>query len=317
MSGSLLDPRIKLRHVSSFLEVTRQGGVVAAAQALGLSQPAISKSIAELEDLLATPLFDRSGRKLVLTRQGEIFARHAMAAAAALREGIESMDPNRPNRTIVRLGALPTVEVDVVPRAVASFANSPFASRVHVESGPSSHMLAMLRESSLDFIVGRLASPEVMNGLVFEHLYSEQLTFAVRPSHPLAQKRPLTYRDIEPYPMLVPPANAIIRPIVETLFIAGGAGDFKFQIETVSNGFARAYTLQNDAVWTISRSVVAHDLRVGQLLALALDTSASHGPVGITMRSNEQLDVVTLAMMDAVRQAAAVVAGRDGTDVAG
>lgn len=306
--SSLLDSRIKLRHVSCFLEVTRQGGVVAAAQALGLSQPAISKSIAELEDLLSTPLFNRSGRKLVLTRQGEIFAHHAMAAAAAIREGIDSMDPNRSNQTIVRLGALPTVEVDVVPRAVASFASSPFACQIHVESGPSSHMLGMLRDGSLDFIVGRLASPEVMNGLVFEHLYSEQLTFAVRASHPLAYRRPLAYRDMEPYPVLVPPANAIIRPIVDTLFIAGGVRDFKFQIETVSNGFARAYTLQNDAIWTISQSVVAHDLRVGQLVALALDTSASHGPVGITMRSNEQLAVVTMAMVDAVREAAAVVA---------
>lgn len=308
MTTSLLDPRIKLRHISCFLEVTRQSGVVAASQALGLSQPAVSKSIAELEDLLQTALFDRSGRKLVLTRQGEIFARHAMAAAAAIREGIESVDLNRSRQAIVRLGALPTVEVDVVPRAVASFARSAFACRVHVESGPSSHMLAMLRNGHLDFIVGRLAGPEVMTGLVFEHLYSEQLTFAVRPRHPLAQKRALTYREIEPYPMLLPPANAIIRPIVDSLFIAGGVSSFKIEIETVSNSFARAFTLENDAIWTISRSVVAHDLQIGQLVGLALDTSASHGPVGITMRSNEKMNVTTSAMMDAVREAAANVA---------
>lgn len=308
MTPSLIDPRIKLRHVSCFLEVTRQGGVVAASQALGLSQPAVSKSIAELENLLQTSLFDRSGRKLVLTRQGEIFARHAMAAAAAIREGIDSMDLQRSSQTTVRLGALPTVEVEVVPRAVANFMQSPLACRVHVESGPSTHLLAMLRNGSLDFIVGRLASPEVMNGLVFEHLYSEQLTFAVRPHHPLAKKRPLTFRELEPYPMLLPPTNAIIRPIVDSLFIAGGAGRFRFEIETVSNGFARAYAMENDAVWTISKSVVARDLQTGQLVALALDTSASHGPVGITMRSDEQLNMVTAAMMAEIRQVAAEVA---------
>lgn len=310
MATSLLDPRIKLRHISCFLEVNRQRGVVAASQALGLSQPAVSKSIAELEDLLQTPLFDRSGRKLVLTRQGEIFARHAMTAAAAIREGIESMDLNRSRQTVVRLGALPTVEVEVVPRAVALFSKSPLACRVHVESGPSTHMLTLLRDGQLDFIVGRLASPEVMNGLVFEHLYSEQLTFAVRPAHPLAQRRPLSYRELEPYPMLLPPENAIIRPIVDSLFIAGGAGRFRAEIETVSNSFARAYALENDAIWTISSSVVAHDLATGQLVGLALDTSASHGPVGITMRSNEQMSVVMLAMMDAVREAAKGVAAR-------
>lgn len=312
MASSLLDSRVKLRHISCFLEVTRQGGVVAASQALGLSQPAVSKSIAELEELLATPLFDRSGRRLVLTHQGEIFARHAMVAAAAIRDGMDSMDASRSSQAVVRLGALPTVEVEVVPRAVATFSRSPLACRVHVESGPSSHMLAMLRNGKLDFIVGRLASPEVMNGLLFEHLYSEQLTFAVRPGHPLARRRPLSFREIEPYPMLLPPADAIIRSIVDSLFIAGGVADIRFEIETVSNGFARAFTLANDAIWTISRSVVAHDLKIGQLVALALDTSASHGPVGITMRANEQLSVVTAAMMDAVREAAAAVARDSG-----
>jgi LysR family transcriptional regulator, pca operon transcriptional activator len=310
MASSLLDPRIKLRHVSCFLEVTRQGGVVAASQALGLSQPAVSKSIAELEDLLSTSLFDRSGRKLVLTRQGEIFAHHAMTAAAAIREGIESMDLHRSSQTVVRLGALPTVEVEVVPMAVADFVQGPFACLVHVESGPSGHLLAMLRDGRLDFIVGRLASPEVMNGLVFEHLYSEQLTFAVRPSHPLTGKRQLSYRELEPYPMILPPENAIIRPIVDSLFIAGGAGKFKVKIETVSNSFARAYALGNDAIWTISRSVVARDLQIGQLVALALDTDASHGPVGITMRSNDRIKAETSAMVDAVRRSAAVIARR-------
>lgn len=308
MGSGLLDPRIKLRHISCFLEVNRQGGVVAASQALGLSQPAVSKSIAELEELLGTALFDRTRRKLALTRQGEIFARHAMTAAAAIRAGIESMDGDRPSQAIVRLGALPTVEVEVVPRAVARFHASPLACRVHVESGPSGHMLAMLRDGNLDFIVGRLASPEVMAGLVFEQLYSEQLTFAVRPSHPLARKLPLSYRDLEPYTMLLPPTKAIIRPIVDSLFIASGAGRFKFEIETVSNGFARAFTLENDAIWTISRSVIARDLATGQLVGLSLDTSASHGPVGITRRSDDQPNMVTSAMLDAVREAASLVA---------
>ena len=311
MPSSLLDPRIKLRHISCFLEVTRQGGVVPASQALGLSQPAVSKSISELEDLLGAALFDRSGRRLVLSRHGETFAHYAMSAAAQLREGIDSVSHNRSGQVMVRLGTLPTAEAEVVPRAVAAFSAGPLACRVHVESGPSAQMLTMLRDGSLDFIVGRLAPPEVMTGLVFEHLYSEQLTFAVRPTHPLAGASKLTYRALEPFPILLPPSNAIIRPIVDSLFIAAGVGTFKFAIETVSNSFARAYALENDAIWTISRSVVARDLKLGQLIGLALDTSASHGPVGITMRSNEQLSAVTSAMVDAVRDAAsAVVDGR-------
>jgi LysR family pca operon transcriptional activator len=301
MSDALLDNRIKLRHVSCFLEVTRQGGVVPASKALGLSQPAVSKSLSELELILGVNLFDRSTRKLTLTTDGEIFARHAVTAAAALRQGVESLHAARNGQQLVRLGALPTVEAEVVPRAVARFVAGPMACRVHVESGPSPHLLALLRDGRLDFIVGRMASPDSMKALGFEHLYSEELAFAVRPNHPLAARKALGYPEIEPFILLMPPREAIIRPIVDAMFVAGGMGHSRLEIETVSNSFARAYALENDAIWVISRSVVARDLELGQLVQLPLDTSASHGPVGITMRSGEAPGVVVNAMLEAVR----------------
>src|SRR5690554_4820858 len=91
MASPLVDPRIKLRHLVSFIETDRQGGVAPAAAALGLTQPAVSKSLAELEDVLGVALFDRSKRKLVLTGFGEMFLRHANAAISALRQGIDSL----------------------------------------------------------------------------------------------------------------------------------------------------------------------------------------------------------------------------------
>lgn len=309
MSDALLDNRIKLRHVSCFLEVTRQGGVVPASRALGLSQPAVSKSLSELEMVLGVSLFDRSGRKLVLTTHGEIFARHAVTAAAALRQGVESLDAARSGQQLVRLGALPTVEAEVVPRAVARFLAGPLACPVHVESGPSPHLLGLLREGNLDFIVGRMASPDVMKALAFEHLYSEELAFVVRPQHPLAARDTLSYREIQPYVLLMPPRGAIIRPTVDAMFVAGGMRSGGPHIETVSNSFARAYALENDAIWVISRSVVARDTETGQLLSLPLDTSASHGPVGITMRSGETPGVVVSAMLSVVRD---IVSEREG-----
>jgi LysR family pca operon transcriptional activator len=308
VGDALLDNRIKLRHVSCFLEVTRQGGVVPASKALGLSQPAVSKSLSELELVLGVSLFDRSGRKLTLTTDGEIFARHAVTAAAALRQGVASLHAARNGQQLVRLGALPTVEAEVVPRAVARFVAGPLACRVHVESGPSPHLLSLLRDGKLDFIVGRMASPDAMKALGFEHLYSEELTFAVRPNHPLATRKTLRYREIESFILLMPPRDAIIRPIVDAMFVAGGMGHSRLEIETVSNSFARAYTLENDAIWVISRSVVARDLELGQLVGLPLDTSASHGPVGITMRSGETPSVVVNAMLETVR---AVVRDRE------
>ncbi|WMT87585.1 pca operon transcription factor PcaQ [Pelagibacterium sp. 26DY04] len=297
-----IDPRIKLRHLACFIETNRQGGVLPAAEALGLTQPAVSKSLAELEAILGVALFDRSRRKLALTDFGALFLRHANAAIGALRQGIDSVSAARSADAVVRLGALPTVEVEVVPQAVARFSAGPLACRVHVESGPSPHLLSLLRAGAIDFVVGRMPAPEVMAGLSFEHLYSEPLVLAVRPGHPLLGDPEPTLRTIEPFPALVPPREAIIRPTVESILLAAGIARLPREIETVSNSFSRAYALLTDAVWFISRSVVAADLETGALVALPIDMTASFGAIGITTRGGSELDLPTAALVASVRE---------------
>lgn len=304
-----LDPRIKLRHLTCFIETDRRGGVVPAAEALGLSQPAVSKSLAELESILGVALFDRSRRKLALTEFGAVFLRYVNASVSALRQGVESVSHAHGADAVVRVGALPTVEVEVVPRAVAKFTTGPLACRVHVESGPSSHLLGLLRAGAIDFVVGRMPEPEVMAGLAFEHLYTEPLVLAVRPAHPLLAQPALTLRHVEPFPALVPPRGAIIRPTVEALLLAAGITRLPSEIESVSNSFGRAYALLTDAVWFISRSVVAADLANGALVALAIDMAASHGAIGITTRAGAEPGLPTAALIAAVR---AAVADREG-----
>lgn len=304
MSTPIIDPRIKLRHLVCFIETDRQGGVGPAATAMGLTQPAVSKSLAELEDILGVALFDRSRRKLALTGFGEIFLRYANAAVSTLRQGTESLEQARSAEAVVRLGALPTVEVEMVPQAVARFAAGPLACRVHVESGPSAHLLGALRAGAIEFVVGRMPDPDIMAGLAFEHLYSETLVVAVRPGHPLASVSRPELRMIENYPALVPPRGAIIRSTVEALLVAANVGRLGHEIETVSNSFGRAYTLLTDAVWFISRSVVAADLDRGELVALPIDMAASHGAIGITTRAGAEFGLSTVALMNEVRMAA-------------
>jgi LysR family pca operon transcriptional activator len=175
-----------------------------------------------------------------------------------------------------------------------------------VESGPSPHLLGLLRAGGIDLVVGRMPAPEVMAGLTFEHLYSEPLVLAVRPGHPLLTETVPSLRMVEPFPALVPPRGAIIRQTVETVLLAAGIARLPREIETVSNSFGRAYACLSDAVWFISRSVVAADLQSGALVALDVDMSASYGAIGITTRAGAEIDLPTGAFIAAVRE----VAGR-------
>ena len=92
----MLDQRIKLRHLRSFLETARLGSLSAAATDMHISQPAMSKTIKELEDILGTQLFDRSSRRLSLTQAGRVFQQHVGTGMIALRRA----------QQLVRAGAI-------------------------------------------------------------------------------------------------------------------------------------------------------------------------------------------------------------------
>jgi len=297
----VLDPRLKTRHLNCFLETVRLGGVTRAGEELGMTQPAVSKALAELEGTLGVALFDRSRRALALTAAGETFLRFAQAGQATLQQGLDTIAAQRSGTAMVAFGALPTVAAGVVPQALARFARSPLACRALVESGPSPYLLGLLRSAAIDFVVGRLARAEAMDGLSFEHLYSEHLALVVRPGHPLTLRATISLQDVAAYQLLMPPRGAIIRPAVDGLLLAGGVTRLVAEIETVSNSLGRAHALSTDAVWVISEGVVTSDLAAGQLVRLPLDMRTTLGPIGITTRSAGDLSPTAEEVIGCIR----------------
>lgn len=307
MAPRLIDPRVKLRHIACFLEVARLKSVVRAADALNMSQPAATKTIQELEEILGAQLFDRSRRSLFLTPAGEQFQRYAASSVSALKQGIDSVRMTD-REAIVRVGALPTVSARILPPAVLRLAEGGKA-RARIVTGPNDHLLSLLRAGDVDLVIGRMAEPGEIAGLSFEHLYSEQVVFAVRAGHPLHKLKRFALPAIQPYQILMPPPGAVIRPAVERLLTAHGVTDLRDNIETVSNAFGRRYTLITDAVWIISEGVVADDVAEGALATLPVDTSETTGPVGLTTRSGETIGYAAQLLLATIRQVAMELSG--------
>lgn len=306
MAKRAIDPRIKLRHLSCFLEVARLKSVVNAAEALNISQPAVSKTIQELEELLGVPLFDRSRRSLFLTPFGEVFYRYAGTSLAALRQGLDAASASH-EATIVKVGALPTVSARILPGAVAAFSADGQSAHTRIVTGPNAYLLSLLRTGDVDLVIGRMADPEAMLGFSFEHLYSERVVMVVRPGHPLLAERKFNLSMIEPYQTLMPTPDSVIRNLVDRMLLAHGVTDLRDEVETVSNAFGRSYVRQTDAVWMISEGVVAEDVADGQLALLPVDTSETTGPVGLTTRTDTTQSLAAAAFMQAVRDVAAGV----------
>ncbi len=301
----LIDPRIKLRHLQAFVEVARLKSVIRAAEVLHVSQPAVTKTIRELEEVLGVDLFEREGRGIRPTRLGEIFLRHAGATMATLRQAIDAVSREAAQSgPPVRIGALPTVSARIMPHAMTRFLIDAAGAPVKIVTGENAILLEQLRQGDLDLVVGRLAAPEKMTGLTFEHLYSERVVFVVRPGHALLSPAADAFAELSAYPMLVPTRNSVIRPIVEQFLIAQGIAMPPTQIETVSDAFGRAYVRMSDAVWIISEGVVAGDVVTGTLSVLPFDTADTRGPVGLTMRTDTLVPASLAMMIDAIREAA-------------
>lgn len=306
--AAMIDQRIKFRHLQTFVEVSRQKSVMKAAETLNVSQPAVTKTIRELEEALGVRVLERDGRGIRVTRLGEVFLRHAGAAISALRQGVDSIAADSlGNAPPVRVGALPTVSTRIMPHAMRLFLGENTGSRVKIVTGENAVLLNQLRVGDLDIVVGRLAAPEQMAGFSFEHLYSEKVRFVVRAGHPLLAGGAFAFSDLVDYVVLMPTRTSIIRPFVERLLIANGMPNWPNQIETVSHAFGRAFVRSTDAVWVISEGVVAADVAEGLLVTLPIDTSETKGPVGLTIRTDSVPTLALGLLMQTLREAAGAI----------
>jgi LysR family pca operon transcriptional activator len=281
-----MNSRIKFRHLEAFSAIARVGSLKQAADQLNLSQPAISKTLKELEDIVGASLMqrDRSGARL--TQEGEVFLQFAEQCTAALRHGLRSVRSGGAAAAHLKVGILPSVASSLLPETASAFASSNPDTLLEIHEGPHQDLTSRLRAGRLDLVVGRLGRPDTMQGLLFRQLYSEEVVVVASPDSPAASVR--QFEGLDTFRVLYPPADSAIRPLVARMLIARGVPLFTNRIETASAAFGRSMVLRDpDTVWIISRGVVAGDISEGRLIKLEIDTEPTIGAVGVMSVADE------------------------------
>lgn len=300
--------RIRLRHIHCFLAIAQEGNLGKAAERLRLTQPAISKTLAELEDIASCKLFERDRQGARLTPQGENFRRHALGVLEALDAVSDSigLDP-RPEGAVVNIGVLPSVGADLMPTALARFRRGHPLARVALRTAANAPLLDMLKGGTVEFVLGRMADPQMMAGLSFELLYVEPLSLLVRAMHPLASATgvSVSLSDVIACPLIVAPPGTVPRHRAESLLQAHGLELPSHCTETMSVSIARQLVLQTDAVWFAPSGAVRDDLAAGALASLPVSTKGTEEPVGLLLRSDAALAPAAKDLLRVLREMAA------------
>lgn len=307
----MTDDHIKFRHLQCFLAVAQHGSLQKAADVLSITQPAVSKSLKELEALLGVRLFERGRKGAVPTREGEAFMRHAGASVSALREAVASVGrTRRQGHASIAIGVLPTVAPWLMPQLllrldeVSARPGETARISLRIETGSNPELLSKLRQRQLDVVIGRFAEPVLMAGLTFEHLYADPLVLVVRPGHPLlvqATRDMDLLAGLQTFTIVLPTPGTAIRQTADSFFMTRGLPVPARIMETLSVSTARGYTLQSDAVWVSPLGAVGPDLEARALVQLPVNMTATDEFVGLTLRADMVASEPQRALIAAVR----------------
>lgn len=300
--NALFSQRIRLRHLHTFVAVAQQGTLGRAAETLNLSQPALSKTLNELEQLTGKRLFERGRMGAQLTHVGEQFLSHAVRVLDAVNIAGQSLsDQEEKNCELIRIGALPTAALGILPAVIGQLHKQQPDITIQVATANNPMLLAGLKTGELDVGIGRMSDPDLMCGLHYELLFLESLKLVVRPRHPLLQSTVTLSRVLE-WPVVVLPQGTVPRQNAEELLASQNCTLPTGCIETLSASLSRQLTVEYDYVWFVPSGAVKDDLRLGSLVALPIPPLGIGDPIGIITRVDAPLSPAALTLISYIRK---------------
>ncbi|GIW97873.1 MAG: hyalin [Pirellulaceae bacterium] len=191
---------MELDQLRYFLKIAELENITRAAEALGVSQSALSRSVQRLEEELGRPLLERKTRRVVVTEAGNLLRRRAKEILALLDDTkTEIMDDGSHGR--LRIGAIPTIAPYFLPPVLQDFAADHPEATLMVQEMTTDALIKQCKEGDIDVAVVSL--PIDVRYLDVEPLFEEELLLAVSPQHPLAKKRRIEPTDLMDQPFIL------------------------------------------------------------------------------------------------------------------
>lgn len=305
----VLRSNLKLRHLQLLVALDEFRHLGRVSEFLSVTQPAVSKTLAEIERLFGLNLFDRSPRGTEPTPYGSVvvrFARSVLADYERTRDELAAVAGGAAGR--VNVGAMVVALPGLLAQAVALLKQRSARTTVLVEEGDLTRLLPRLRVGEIDLFVGRLEPGYASPDLATEALLDEPMCVVARPDHPLAQKARPSWADLAAVPWVVPPPWASSRIKLNQMFYKHRLDPPADVLETASFLATLTFVRERPALGFLAGTVARHFEGEGLLKVLAIAVPIELPPVGIISLRGRPLTPSAEQLVACLRLAAQAVA---------
>lgn len=297
---------IKVQDLRMIVALEEHGTILNAANVMGLSQPAITKRLQDLEKDLGITLFLRMSRGVEPTPYGEIVIKHAHIILNQLRsaEG-EVSDLSAGLGGRLRIGIPVAASTNLVSNAIIKLLEKRKNVQITLVEDYNIRLIPSLKRGNLDFIVGRLPDKSQHDDINMEVFYKEVLQVVVRQEHPLADKKKVSVNDLLKYHWLMPPQDSIMYSHIENFFRKNKAKMPETSIYSLAHAGSLRVLQHQDLIAAFPRESIASDVESGRLKVLNIDLSDEATEIGIITRSDSFSSPAADMFMDIIRKAGA------------
>ena len=289
----------RLKPLRAFCQTVRLGSVSRASEALYVSQPAITLQLQALERELGVGLFERSGRRLTPTREGQLLYELAQPLVESLdgldgsfREKVRGLDAGELN-----IAANSSTILYLLPRIVEHFRAQHPDVRLTLHNAISADGTDLLRSDAVDLAVGSML--DVPADLSYAPVYRFEPLLIAPPEHPLIKQRTLKLEDLSPYGLILPPKRLVTYRLVDLVFQQNRV-PYTVALEVGGWEVIKQYVAMGMGI-SIITSICLTDADRGRLAARSLSAWFPTRSYGVVVRKGKYLSPQARAFIELIQ----------------